>query len=298
MNVLRGAAPGPTLLLVAGMHGNEPAGVGVCRRLFESLAARPLPAGEIAAFVANPPALAAGTRYVVCDMNRQWTAAGLAAARAAAAPDAEQSAQIDLAGALDEVIARARGPVFALDLHTTSADGIAFAIVGQAPGERAFAAQLAITGVAGISDRTPGTLAGWLSSRGHVAIAIEGGQHQSETAVANLEAIVTLALAAAGLFAAADLPAWPAARERLLRERGALPPLIEVVSRHEVRLGSGFRMEPGFINIQETAAGTLLARETTGEVRAPFDGFLLLPLYQKLGEDGFFFGRAAGRASA
>jgi succinylglutamate desuccinylase len=50
-------------------------------------------------------------------------------------------------------------------------------------------------------------------------------------------------------------------------------------------------MEPGFANIQRTSAGTLLAREQGAEIRAPFDGFVLLPLYQAQGEDGFFYGR-------
>jgi succinylglutamate desuccinylase len=50
-------------------------------------------------------------------------------------------------------------------------------------------------------------------------------------------------------------------------------------------------MEPGFANIHPTAAGTLLARDRSGEIRAPFDGVVLLPLYQPDGEDGFFYGR-------
>jgi succinylglutamate desuccinylase len=39
------------------------------------------------------------------------------------------------------------------------------------------------------------------------------------------------------------------------------------------------------------AAGTLLARDDGGEIRAPFDGLLLMPLYQAQGSDGFFLGR-------
>ena len=51
-------------------------------------------------------------------------------------------------------------------------------------------------------------------------------------------------------------------------------------------------MEPGFANIQRTTGGTLLARDGRGEIRAPFDGLVLLPLYQPQGSDGFFYGRA------
>ena len=32
---LRGERPGPTLILIGAIHGNEPAGVAACRRLLE-----------------------------------------------------------------------------------------------------------------------------------------------------------------------------------------------------------------------------------------------------------------------
>jgi len=39
-------------------------------------------------------------------------------------------------------------------------------------------------------------------------------------------------------------------------------------------------------------AGTLLARDKAGEIRAREDGIVVMPLYQGQGEDGFFLGRA------
>jgi succinylglutamate desuccinylase len=74
--------------------------------------------------------------------------------------------------------------------------------------------------------------------------------------------------------------------------RGDLPQLIEVVSRHAVVPLHAFQMEPGFANIQRTKHGTLLAKDARGEIRAPFDGLILLPLYQPQGSDGFFYGRS------
>jgi len=67
--------------------------------------------------------------------------------------------------------------------------------------------------------------------------------------------------------------------------------MIEVALRHPVRPEHAFRMEPGFANIQRTPAGTVLARDRTGDICAPFDGIVLLPLYQPDGSDGFFYGR-------
>jgi succinylglutamate desuccinylase len=102
--------------------------------------------------------------------------------------------------------------------------------------------------------------------------------------------VIAIALEATGVVDAA--PAADPARAHLLQARGELPHLIEVALRHAVRRGDGFRMVPGFANLQRVAAGTLLAEDASGELRAPFDGIVVLPLYQPDGDDGYFFGRA------
>ena len=293
-----GNAPGPTLVLIGGMHGNEPAGVEAARRVIERVAGdaalRAALLGELVALQGNPPALAAGRRYLGRDLNRQWTAPRLAAARAALAAadeDAELAALVVLEAELEAILARARGPVFVLDLHTTSAAGMPFVIVGASPADRAFATQLGLPGIVGMQETLPGVLTAYLAQRGCIALAIEGGQNQSPTALTHLEAAVTVALCAAGILAPSQLPELGAAQQHLTRTRGELPQLTEVALRHEVHAGSGFRMEPGFATIQRVSAGTLLAREQGRELRAPFDGVLLLPLYQAQGSDGFFYGR-------
>lgn len=296
---LRGEAPGPTLLVVGGLHGNEPAGVSACRRVLELLGgdarASGAVTGEVVALQGNIAALAAGRRFLARDLNRQWTPARLAAARAAIeagdpSADAETTLLVTLADEIDGVLARARGPVFALDLHTTSAEGAAFAIVGGET-DLGFAAGFALPGIVGMKETLEGVLSAYLGARGVVALAIEGGQSESAATAANLDAVITVGLAAAGILEPAAIPGWQEARDLLVRRRGDLPQLIEVALRHEVRPDAGFRMEPGFANIQRAAAGTLLAREHGADIRAPFDGVLLLPLYQPQGSDGFFYGR-------
>lgn len=285
----RGAEPGPTLVLVAGLHGNEPAGVEACRRMMARLERHPPARGEVVSLVGNEAALAAGRRYLVRDLNRQWTDEGLAAARASASRDAETAALARLADAIDAAAAHARGPFLVLDLHTSSSPGIPFAIVADGAEDRAVAARLVVPAILGLIHQTSGTLTGWLARRGVVAIAVEGGQHDEAETVANLEAVVTLALEACGL-EESGLP-HADARVHLERARGALPPLIEAVSRHALLPGSDFRMERGFANIHPVVEGMLIAREHGADVLAPSDGYVLLPLYQAQGDDGFFFGR-------
>jgi predicted deacylase len=295
---MRGAAPGPTLILVGGVHGNEPAGVVAARRVLGRLRdSGHVPAGgEVVALAGNVRALAADQRYLTRDLNRQWQADRVVAARAAMASaaeavDAETVELAELADEIDRILARRRGPVFALDLHTTSADGFPFGVVGPTAEHRAFAAAFPLPCIVGLEEQLEGVLSSYLGRLGCVTLAVEGGQSQSAAALANLESVVVVGLAAAGLIAPDQLPGYAAARDQLTRARGELPQLIEVVARHEVRPEHGFRMEPGFANIQRTGAGTLLARDGGGEIRAPFDGLVLLPLYQAQGSDGFFYGR-------
>ena len=40
-------------------------------------------------------------------------------------------------------------------------------------------------------------------------------------------------------------------------------------------------MREGYVNFQRVAAGELLANDARGEIRAPWNGMVLLPLYQQ-----------------
>jgi predicted deacylase len=284
---VRGTEPGPTLILVGGVHGNEPAGIIAARSVLADLPVTGV-YGEVIALVGNSRALAAGVRYVDRDLNRLWLPEHIAEARAGA-EGVELTELVELADAIDRVRERAAGTIYVLDMHTTSAEGFPFAVVGPTAAHRTFAAAFPLPGIRGLEETLDGTLTRYLGSLGCVTLAVEGGQSATTAAAANLEAMVTLALEAAGVVA--PVPGAAEARLHLVRVRGGLPHAIEVVERHSIDPFSEFVMEPGFANIQRTTAGTLLARDRSGEVRAPFDGILLLPLYQKQGDDGFFYGR-------
>ena len=291
---LRGAEPGPTLIVIGGVHGNEPAGIAAARDVIGALGDTAI-RGELLAVIGNLRASVAGRRHLGHDLNRLWTEDQLAAARRAGGEDmapepGELSELVELAAVIDAAIARARGPVHVLDLHTTSAPGFPFAVVGPTPAHRRFARAFQLPGILGLEAMLPGVLTGYYGGRGCITLAIEGGQHTAAATADNLAAIVTLALEASGVVVAMQGAA--AARDHLARVRGELPALIEVAVRHPVRPEHAFHMEPGFANLHRTAAGTLLARDVGGEIRAPFDGIVLLPLYQPDGDDGFFYGRA------
>jgi succinylglutamate desuccinylase len=95
----------------------------------------------------------------------------------------------------------------------------------------------------------------------------------------------------AGLFGSGVLAETGAAHALLERRRGSLPRVMEVVSRHAITPEERFVMEPGFMNLARVRGRRLLARDRKGPIHAPKDGFVILPLYQGQGGEGFFWGR-------
>jgi len=291
---VRGPRPGPTLIAVGGIHGNEPAGVRAMRRLLPSLA--PLAAslrGELVLLAGNTRALERGVRYSNADLNRLWTRENLAAVRKGArpaAPGVEATELAELLAAFESAAACARGEIFFLDLHTTSARGVPFATVGDTLRNRAFALNFPVTLVLGLEEQVGGTMLEHVNNTGAVTMGFEAGQHEEGEAVDNHEALLRVALAASGLLAPGEVPGLEEARATLKRAGGGAR-FIEVRHRHAIRLEDEFRMTPGFENFDPVRRGQPLARDRRGLVRAREGGMILMPLYQRLGDDGFFLAR-------
>ncbi|MUW15324.1 succinylglutamate desuccinylase [Halorubrum sp. CBA1125] len=66
----RGSAGSARVAIVGGIHGDEPAGERIVRRLAAELDEEGPGNGTVRLIVANEPALAAGTRYTDIDLNR------------------------------------------------------------------------------------------------------------------------------------------------------------------------------------------------------------------------------------
>ena len=290
-----GELPGPTLIAVAGIHGNEPAGVHAARRLFAQLAGLPF-RGELVVYAGNLGGIRRGVRYLSKDLNRVWTDQRLSALRERAPQDAEDLEQLELSAAIEEARARARGLVHLIDLHTTSAAGIPFMLIGDTLPQRRFIGAFPIPVVLGLEEELDGVLSAHWTRRGFITAAVEGGQHDDPVTIGSLEAVLWVALAQAGCL---DRSLEPVARATALldRQRGGLPRVMEVLSRRAISPEDQFRMEPGFRNIDRARGGQLLARDRQGEIRAASDGLVIMPLYQGLGGDGFFWGRAVSSKS-
>ena len=294
----RGSLPGPTLIILGGIHGNEPAGVLAAERVRRRMQVRKAGLrGEVVLLRGNTRALEQRVRYIDADLNRQWTSENVRTAglqKQDIPQVSEVCEQIELLTIVRAAVSRARGEIYFLDLHTTSAHGQPFATVGDTLRNRRFALTFPLTIVLGLEEQIDGTMLEYINNLGAITMGVEAGQHEAMTSVDHHEAVIWNALASTGNLLREDLTELDQGRAILKRASGGRR-VVEVRHRHAIVPEDQFKMEPGFRNFQAVRRGQVLAGDRTGEIKARETGLILLPLYQPLGDDGFFLGREVKR---
>ncbi|MCB9834303.1 MAG: succinylglutamate desuccinylase/aspartoacylase family protein [Planctomycetes bacterium] len=291
---LRGARPGPLLICIGGVHGNEPSGGLALLRLIDEIETRiPLQRGRLLALTGNMKALARGQRYIDEDLNRAFTDRRIERLRAdaLAACTSEEREMLALVTIIGKAVAGAES-AYLLDLHSTSGPGLPFGFALNADNDPALISAFAIPLLMGVERQLQGTILDWFARQGHSAIGVEGGQHDDPATVDAHEAVLRITLDALGLRGFDVDPRLEEAQD-LLEERAAgLPRFLEFSHRFEVKPDTGFAMKPGFSNFDYVRKGQVLASDHGGDILAEEDAWLLFPRYQAQGDDGFFLARS------
>ncbi len=287
----RGSLPGPTVVVAAGIHGNEPSGLAALQRVLHRLRQGELPfRGRLVGLAGNLRALQRGDRFIEEDLNRIWSSERVAAIGSPAwiPPTPDAAEQAELLALLEQIFAETEGPGYFLDLHTSSAPGEPFVCIGDTLRNRAFAMQFPVPVILGLEEQVDGALLEYVNNLGHVTMGVEAGQHDHPDSTDHHEAFVWLSLCVAGCLQKECVPDAEATRQGLGRSVGKLPRVMEVRYRHAITPRDGFNMELGYTNFHTVELDELLARDASGAIRAREAGRVLLPLYQGLGGDGFF----------
>ncbi|MBX7222272.1 MAG: succinylglutamate desuccinylase/aspartoacylase family protein [Blastocatellia bacterium] len=288
----RGSRRGPMVICIGGIHGNEPAGTIALKRVFEKLEDRPKDfRGELVGFAGNVAALSQGSRFIERDLNRMW------------APDRmktlhlenrqplncwEECEQKELLTVIEDALRRKTGPAIFLDLHTTSAPGVPFALVSDTLANRHLARRLEVPLILGLEENIEGTILNYINQLGYVAYGFEAGQHEAPESVDYHEAALWITLEAVGCLSRSHIPDFEHYQTLLRNAAPGLPQVMELRYRHAINPTDEFAMKPGFTNFTPVRQGQTVAIDRFGEVKAPEAGRIFMPLYQKQGEDGFF----------
>lgn len=299
-----GPAPGPVVVAIGSVHGNEPAGIQALERIFAAFDARGLDfAGRFIGLRGNMRARRRGRRFITRDLNRSWTADGLAAllahdrgvAEDHCADQDEDCEQRELLEVLVPLLAAATAPIVFLDLHSSSGEGPPFCCMADVLRNRPIAFGVPVPVILGLEEVIDGALIGYLTDLGHCGVAFEGGPHFAPDTVDNHLAILWCTLVNVGLLDAAAVTDLDAHRQRLTDATAGVPRVIEIRHRHVIQPDDDFVMHPGYDNFQPIARGEHVADDRHGPVNAPEEGLMLLPLYQGQGDDGYFVGRPVNR---
>lgn len=294
-----GQKKGPLLICLGGTHGNEPAGIQALDILFKLLELEPESnpafnfAGRIIGLKGNLRAIEKGVRFLERDLNRLWTPGNVrrilnAPLHSLQAEDLEVRELHDLVA--KEIETYQPEKVILLDLHTTTAFGGIFSIATDDPESVRIAIELHAPVMKGFLEGIRGTTLHYFNEQNlgipAVAVCFESGQHEETLSVNRAIAAIINCMRTVGCVQAEDVENRHDAL--LIEYSRGLPKVSELVFTHTIQPGDHFRMVPGYQNFQEIKAGEVLAYDKDGPVKASEDSLLLMPLYQKQGDDGFF----------
>ncbi|MEO6758773.1 MAG: succinylglutamate desuccinylase/aspartoacylase family protein [Saprospiraceae bacterium] len=299
-----GLRPGPLVIMIGAIHGNEPAGVQALQEVFKQLneadPARQLAPfqGKLIGIIGHCQAFQTGQRFLEQDLNRMWLSATVRQILAKNRKDLrEEELEIrELCDLIQEAVqANLPETLVILDLHTTSAAGGVFCIptdeMASLDLARALHAPVILDLLKGIQGPLLAYAAegnfvqdGW--PRQTLGVAFEAGQHVNPHSVSRSTSAAMHCLRAVGCL---PMEGPEQDFDRILEQYSAgLPKVSRLLHVHRVQPGDQFRMRPGYLNFQRVRKGEHLADDVRGAVQAPCDGLILMPLYQSQGSDGFF----------
>jgi succinylglutamate desuccinylase len=292
-----GDGPGPLLICIGSIHGNEPAGVLAISEVFRLLDIEHEfnPGfryhGTFVGLQGNQRAISKQQRFIDRDLNRMLLPEEVSRIQSTP-PDqwtAEDHECIELISTIDAQIARYQPPfTLILDFHTTTADGGIFTIAADDPMSSTLAKGLHAPVILGFEIMLNGTTLQYFNrpSENKYCVVFEAGQHEDPESVYRTAAAIVNCMRTIGSVDSRDVDHRHDGM--LIKMAEGLPKVTRLIYHYRIKPGEDFVMKPGYKNFQPVRAGELLASNEFGAIPCPVNGLILMPKYQLLGDDGFF----------
>jgi succinylglutamate desuccinylase len=290
---------GPLLVAIGAMHGNEPAGVEAIKTVFTMLEHEKKIKphfefrGTLLGLVGNLKAFCQKIRFIDKDLNRSWSYETYQTIKNLSRNEinAEQNEMLDIVEALrKEIENNPPAEIIVLDLHTTSAHGGIFSITSEDPMSIRMAIELHAPVIRGMLDNISGSSIHFFDGKNMgiptTAIAFECGQHEDPESVYRGIAAIINCMRTIGCVNAHDVENKH--DEILINFSRHLPKVNRLIGKYSIQNPGFFEMLPGFKSFDPVYKGQLLAMDGDEAVYCPHDALILMPFYQKMGEDGFF----------
>ncbi len=286
---IEGELPGPLIICMAAVHGNEQLGIHAFRNVYSAIKNHEIPfRGKLVGLVGNIKAVLTNRRYINYDLNRSWTERRVRSLDNGSWFGAEDE---EMKAILKWIEVESQGDYtmrILADLHATSSDKGNFIVVPEELGDHSIIKALQLPVALDLHQYLEGTLLDYYSQQGFVAFAMEGGQIGTSEVYRLHTSGLWEILEKSGAVSKHDHEHEDHYASHLREVSEGLPTKVKVLYRHLVTPQDGFRMLPGFHNFQEIHKGQQLAIDSKGDIVSQHDGMIFMPLYQNEGEDGFF----------
>lgn len=286
---VHGSNKGPTLMIFAGIHGNEKAGVLAAEKVLHKIREENiLFNGNVHFILGNINALNRNVRFMDADLNRIWTRDKMEEIKKdSVVLNAETREQISIYEILINVLKNESGPYYFLDLHTTSSPSVPFITISDSLNNRKFSSYFPVPIVLGIEEYLEGPLLTFINDHGYISLGFEGGQHTDPESVVNCEYFIWKSLVHSGCVEKDQVKDFQKYRDHF-SEMCCKHQFFEITYRYALENPQDFRMNSEFQNFEPIDKDQLLAFHRGKEVRAEQSGRIFMPLYQTQGEEGFF----------
>jgi succinylglutamate desuccinylase len=290
LGIIEGDQPGPLVICVAALHGNEQIGLHAFRNVFGAIMQHGIHVkGKIVGIAGNLKAIQSNVRFIDYDLNRVWVEDRINNICHGTSPELAEDEELV---AIKDIIQKESQGVWTekvlIDLHSTSSDKGNFLVVPSDEIDHPILKAVGLPIVVNLDNYLMGTLLSYYHKLGFVSCAFEGG---------TIGTNAVFQLHTSGLWEILDQSGCISHHDHELEDHyinqleevsRSLPEKVSATYRHSVHKQDGFRMLPGFHNFQPVQEGQHLAQDKNGPIYAPKAGMVFLPLYQTEGEDGFF----------
>lgn len=297
-----GSDNGPLLIILTQIHGNEPAGIIAVNELFNAIDQEHIDkpefkfCGRILAIHGNKKAIDNKVRYIKEDLNRCWTKERIDSIMNQDHNNLqdEEFELFEILTLINHYIHQTNPTrVLLLDIHTTTAHGGIFTIPAPTTEARQIALTMHAPVLHGFLKGLKGTTIHYFCKENFPGINITGicfeaGQHNCDDSPKHAISAIINCFAAIGGFYEEDIESKHDIL--LLQQSNGLPLEAKLVYVHAILPGDEFSMvkQPIYTNFAPVKKGEIIANDKNGPIASPYTGLILMPLYQKQGEDGFF----------
>ena len=251
------AGPGPRVVIMGGIHGNEPCGVNAVERLERDLhsGALSLARGTLLLVIANEEALRTDVRSVHRNLNRLFK-------DNSDEPDCYETRRAEQ---LKKILASAD---FVLDLHSTTSASPPFLMCEEdgLPAARSLGLDRIVLGWASLeSGALSGDTESWARQHNATAFTLECGQHNDPAAAEVAYQAASRFLGVTGLV------------DATLRSPNP-DPLVLRLYEVKLKVDESFAFSKSYSGFDSLSQGELIGRDSHGEYRVERPSRIIFPI--------------------